>query len=120
MKYLYILLILFSSNYFLQEVTLSGNYSMYYEEKYHDQNCEITFKGNSYERILPNGKKIKGLVEYKDFTIILKEKNTSLEMVVFKRTMSEDTIKFMTRNISKEYKPDGDIVFPKGMLVKIK
>lgn len=114
--------ILFCFFIFSQDMIIKGKYEMQYEEKFKSQNCVINFEKKTYRRKLPDGKIVKGKIEYSDETIVLTDKETSLQMEFFKREMKNDTIYFKTKDLkeveSKNKK--GGIVIYSGKLIRLK
>lgn len=106
----------------IQQNALEGKYKMEFEEKFKSQNSIITFEKEIYRRKLPDGKIVKGKIEYSDQTILLTDKETSLQMEFFKREMKNDTIYFKTKDLkeveSKNKK--GGIAIYSGKLIRLK
>lgn len=73
---MYAFTLIVSFIFFQSQERLKGKYIMEYEEKYSAENCIIIFNDSFYKRRLPNGKTIKGKVEYTNFDIILRDKKT--------------------------------------------
>lgn len=103
-----------------QEERLNGKYIMQYEEKYISENCIITFTDSGYKRRLSSGKTIKGKVEYTNFEIILRDKNTNLKMSFLKQEIKNDTIYFGTKNINDKPIDEMEISINAGKLIKVK
>jgi hypothetical protein len=104
-----------------QESTIKGRYEMQFEEEFNSQNCIVNFDGNIYKRKLSDGKTVKGKIEYSSQRILLKDKNTSLQMEFYKDEMPNDTIYFRTKDLKKKNKDkDGEIVIYSGKLIRVK
>lgn len=98
---------------------LEGKYKIEYDKKYKEQNGIVTFKDSIYERILVNGKVIKGKIEYKVYSIELKDIGTNLQIDFYKGDISKDTIFFGTKDLNKII-DNNDIVINSGKLIKLK
>jgi hypothetical protein len=102
-----------------QEIKIKGRYEMQFEEEFVSQNCTIKFNKNYYKRKLSSGKTIIGKIEYSNQKIILKDKNTNLQMEFYKEELANDTIYFRTKNI-KNLREDisGEIIIYSGKLIQ--
>ena len=85
----------------IKQNALEGKYKMEFEEKFKSQNSIITFEKEIYRRKLPDGKIVKGKIEYSDQTILVIDKETSLQMEFFEREMKNDTIYFKTKDLKE-------------------
>lgn len=85
----------------VQQNAIKRRYKMEFEEKFKSQNSVITFEKEIYRRKLPDGKIVKGKIEYSDQTILVIDKETSLQMEFFEREMKNDTIYFKTKDLKE-------------------
>ncbi|WP_318641918.1 HNH endonuclease [Flavobacterium ardleyense] len=85
----------------VQQNAIKRRYKMEFEEKIKSQNSVITFEKEIYRRKLPDGKIVKGKIEYSDQTILVIDKETSLQMEFFEREMKNDTIYFKTKDLKE-------------------
>lgn len=99
---------------------MQGAYEMQYEERHTSENCTIKFIGDSYERVLQNGKKVKGFIKSENRDIILEDLETDLEMRFFKMHKNRDTIYFGTKKLNGEPNPQNDVIIYSGKLIRIK
>lgn len=119
MKFLGIVYLIICGFVLPQESRIKGKYEMQFEEEFNSQNCIVTFDGSIYERKLSNGKIVKGKIEYSDQKIFLNDKNTSLQMELYKDEVPNDTIYFKTQNLRKKTKENkGEIVIYSGKLIR--
>jgi len=103
----------------IKEIKIKGKYKMEYEQKYSSQNCTIIFDEDQYLKKLPNGKSIKGNIEYRKFNVILKDENSNLQMGFAKNEIKKDTIYFGTKDLS-EKSAGMKITINEGKLIKLK
>ena len=120
MKLMYAFTLIVSFIFFQSQERLKGKYIMQYEEKHAAENCIIIFNDSVYKRRLPNGKIIKGKVEYTNFDIILRDKKTNLKMSFLKEEIQNDTIYFGTKALNDEPINEMEISINAGKLIKIK
>ena len=120
MKLIYAFFLIVLISFQPQDDRLRGKYIMQYEEKYLSENCTITFNDSIYKRRLSNGKTIKGIVEYTNFEIILRDKKTNLKMSFLKQEIQNDTIYFGTKSITDKPIDEMEISINAGKLIKTK
>ncbi len=98
-----------------------GKYRMEFEQEFSSQNCIITFKDSIYERKLLKGKfTIVGEIEYKKYSILLKDKNSVYQMEFAKREIEKDTVHFETSKRGDKIIDNKKIIINSGRLIKMK
>ncbi|MFN4026240.1 MAG: hypothetical protein ACK4IZ_02205 [Flavobacterium sp.] len=120
MKFIYSITILFFILCQVQDIKLKGKYRMEYEKNMSKNNCIIVFDESSYEKQLPNGKIIKGNIEYQNNFIKLSDEKSSLQMSLPKREVKNDTIYFRTLDSLEVIKQKKPLMIFTGKLIKIK
>ena len=93
---------------------------MEFEQQYSSQNCTINFKDSIYKRLLVKGKIISGTIEYKKYSILLKDKDSDFQMEFAKRELGKDTIYFETRKTNNISIDNGKIIINSGKLIRMK
>lgn len=121
MKYLIICTALIFLNIKNQSIDekMKGKYKMEYEQNLTKNNCIVIFDKNSYEKQFPNGKRIKGSIEYqKNFAKLSDEKST-LQMSLPIREIKNDTIYFRTLDSLEVINQKKPLLIFTGKLIKI-
>lgn len=122
MKYFILITSLLLSLIFQKEYRLKGNYKIEYEKPYDFEDGRIFFDDTTFVKTTKEGAKIYGKVEYSEYYVFLKSKNSTQLIDFLKSDIEKDTIEFGTKetdpkkSLTMNYL---DVSINRGKLIKL-
>jgi len=122
MKYFILITSLLLSLIFQKEYRLKGNYKIGYEKPYDFEDGRIFFDDTTFVKTTKEGAKIYGKVEYSEYYVFLKSKNSTQLIDFLKSDIEKDTIEFGTKetdpkkSLTMNYL---DVSINRGKLIKL-
>jgi hypothetical protein len=101
---------------------LKGNYKIGYEKPYDFEDGRIFFDDTTFVKTTKEGAKIYGKVEYSEYYVFLKSKNSTQLIDFLKSDIEKDTIEFGTKetdpkkSLTMNYL---DVSINRGKLIKL-